>query len=97
MEFVIAWTVFSVIVAIIASNRGRSGFGWFCMSMLLSPLLMTLLVLALGRVKPDPSEPVAAGQEMATPETHVRCPDCRELVRRDAKKCKHCGIVLVPQ
>lgn len=27
---------------------------------------------------------------------HVRCPDCRELVRVDAKKCKHCGAVLDP-
>jgi hypothetical protein len=32
-----------------------------------------------------------------TPETHVRCPDCRELVRMDARKCKHCGTALVPQ
>ena len=21
----------------------------------------------------------------------VRCPECRELIRYDAKKCKHCG------
>lgn len=34
---------------------------------------------------------------IATPDTHVRCPDCRELVRRDAKKCKHCGTGLIPQ
>lgn len=26
----------------------------------------------------------------------ARCPDCRELVRADAKKCKHCGSVLTP-
>jgi hypothetical protein len=32
-----------------------------------------------------------------TPDTHVRCPDCRELVRYDASKCKHCGAKLVPQ
>lgn len=30
------------------------------------------------------------------PDTHVRCPDCRELVRMDAIKCKHCGTALVP-
>jgi len=30
-------------------------------------------------------------------ETHVKCPDCRELVFRDASKCKHCGTALVPQ
>lgn len=26
----------------------------------------------------------------------VRCPECRELIRADARKCKHCGSVLVP-
>lgn len=29
--------------------------------------------------------------------SHVRCPDCKELVRRDAVKCRHCGLGLVPQ
>ena len=31
------------------------------------------------------------------PYTHVKCPDCRELVLRDARKCKHCGCGLIPQ
>lgn len=35
--------------------------------------------------------------EIPTPETHVRCPDCRELVYMDASVCKHCNCVLVPQ
>jgi hypothetical protein len=29
-------------------------------------------------------------------ETHVRCSDCRELVLKDARKCKHCGSSLTP-
>ncbi len=29
--------------------------------------------------------------------THVRCPDCRELVLKGAKVCKHCGCRLSPQ
>ncbi len=28
--------------------------------------------------------------------THVKCPDCRELVLWDARRCKHCGCALVP-
>ena len=32
-----------------------------------------------------------------SPSTHVKCPDCRELVLADARKCKHCGTALVPQ
>lgn len=31
------------------------------------------------------------------PDTHRRCPECRELVRADASRCKHCGIGLLPQ
>lgn len=31
-----------------------------------------------------------------TPETHVRCPDCQELILKEARKCKHCGCALVP-
>ena len=29
--------------------------------------------------------------------THVKCPDCRELILKDARKCKHCGCILIPQ
>jgi len=31
------------------------------------------------------------------PDTHVKCPDCRELVLKEARKCKHCGCNLIPQ
>lgn len=27
----------------------------------------------------------------------MRCPECREIVLRDARKCKHCGSTLTPQ
>lgn len=32
-----------------------------------------------------------------SPDTHVKCPDCAELVKREARKCKHCGCALIPQ
>jgi TM2 domain-containing membrane protein YozV len=35
-------------------------------------------------------------QEAFSPDTHVRCPDCKELIRKDAKKCKHCGTAIIP-
>lgn len=38
----------------------------------------------------------SSGLIHATPDTHVKCPDCRELVIKDARKCKHCGCKLVP-
>lgn len=44
---------------------------------------------ASGRNTPDPHQP--------TPDTHVRCPECRELVRKDASICRHCRCRLTPQ
>ena len=35
--------------------------------------------------------------EEPSPSTHVRCPDCKELVLKEARICKHCGCKLIPQ
>jgi hypothetical protein len=96
MEILILWFIGSVIVGVIASANQRAGFGYFILSLLLSPLLVGLIVLVLG--KPAPTIVVAPAEpsEAITPDTHVRCPDCRELVRKDARKCKHCGTALTP-
>lgn len=93
MEVVLLWFIFAIVVGIAASSRGRIGFGWFLLSLLLSPVIGLILVLVL----PDRSPPRDLTGERITVKTHVRCPDCRELVRADASKCKHCGARLVPQ
>lgn len=90
MEVVFFWFFLAVVVGIYAARRGRSGIGWFLLAALLSPLLAGLLCLALG------PKAGAAGAK-PSPDTHVKCPECRELVLRDARKCKHCGCVLIPQ
>lgn len=77
------WFAFAVVVAVAAGSRGRSWLGWFLLSLVISPLLTLILVLVLPSIK-----------DRATPETHVRCPDCRELVLIGAKVCKHCGAKL---
>lgn len=89
MEIVTFWLIGAVVVAVIAGSRGRSGLGWFVLSLLLSPLLGLILVALL----PSALTPEGA----PTPETHVKCPDCRELVLKEARVCKHCGCRLIPQ
>jgi phosphotransferase system glucose/maltose/N-acetylglucosamine-specific IIC component len=91
MEVFVIWFMVSVAVGILASNRGRSGFGWFVFSIVLSPLLGLLFVLVLNK------QIESQLSDKPTPQTHVRCPECRELVLRDARKCKHCFCALVPQ
>lgn len=91
MEIFLLWFTFAVICGVAASSRGRSGFGYFLLAMIITPLLCFLLIIAIGKTKQ------AENQNAPTPETHVKCPDCRELVLRDANKCKHCGCTLIPQ
>ena len=96
MEWIFFWLGFAILVGILAGKRGRMGFGWFVLAVVFSPLLMGLLVLVLPDLKAKAAA-AAAAAEAPNAQTHVRCPDCRELVRIDARKCKHCGSALVPQ
>ena len=87
MEFAFLWLVIAVVTGIVASSRGRSGFGWFILGFLIS-IFALILVALLPSLKRDPQAP--------HPDTHVRCPDCQELVQAEARKCKHCGAKLIP-
>ena len=39
MELILFWLILSVLAGVYAGSRGRSGFGWFCFSFFLSPLI----------------------------------------------------------
>lgn len=82
---------------------GRAGQGFlylvFCWTFI--PALVALIdffVLVFMSQEKFASKYLTMNEQyqMATPETHVKCPDCRELVRKDARKCRHCGCDLVP-
>lgn len=89
MELLGFWFLCAIVSAVVASSKGRAAFGWFVLGCLIS-FFAIFLVAVLPTVKArDPNAP--------SPDTHVRCPDCRELIYKDARKCKHCGTLLVPQ
>lgn len=94
MEFVTIWIICAVITAIIASSKGRSGIGWLLVGAVLG-IFGVILIACLPSLRGEQARHYAVGAP--TPETHVKCPDCRELVLRDARKCKHCGSSLIPQ
>jgi len=48
MWIVILWVVFSFLVAAGARNRGRSGFCWFVLAAVISPVLAGLALLLVG-------------------------------------------------
>jgi hypothetical protein len=51
MEIVLGWFMFSIVAGIIASSRGRSGFGYFMLSLILSPLIGLILAVAMPSLK----------------------------------------------
>ena len=79
------WIVFSFIVALLADKWHHSGFKYFFISLLLSPLVGIIFLLFSGK-KSDALE-----KEQIINNKLTKCPFCKELVKPDAIKCKHCG------
>jgi len=49
MTLVFFWIAFCIVVGVAANARGRNGFGWFALALLISPLIALLLVLVMER------------------------------------------------
>ena len=86
MAWIIGWLTLSFLAGWIAEQKGRSGPGFFLLALVFSPLIGLIAASAARRI--DPGAP--------KPETHIRCPDCREFILKEARACKHCGCKLIP-
>lgn len=86
------WFVFAIAVGVFASNRGRSGIGWFLLSLVISPLLGLIFVAVMKNLAAEK----ASANATPGPSSHVKCPACAEWVLPEAKICKHCRSPLTP-
>lgn len=103
----VLWLVFAVLVGIIASSKGRSGFGYFLLSIVLSPLIGFLFVVAMPKVDKDESEQkndkvakpaVTRNTVRSQPSAPLStfkdtrsCPKCAEDIKKAATVCRFCG------
>lgn len=85
MEFVLLlWLLSGVICAVVASQKGRSGAGWFFIGCLLGIFgLIWILVLPSNQQLLEATA-IQKGQ------TKV-CPYCAEHIRPQASVCRFCG------
>jgi Zn-dependent protease with chaperone function len=99
MFIVIGWIVLAAIVGALAAGRGQSGWGMFFVSLLLSPLIGFLIVLAMKDRKAEAAADKRAAMiaQAARPavETDTKpCPRCAETIKTAATACRFCGVEL---
>lgn len=80
MEYIVLWLFLSVVAGMIASKKGRSFFWFFLLGILLSPVIGIISALI-------------ADKNMEA-KGFIKCPECAEFVKSEAKSCKHCGTRL---
>jgi hypothetical protein len=82
---------FGVVSAAIAIARGRSGFRWFLLGILLGPF-----ALAVARLPTTEASRQEQARRRGVAPGWRKCPFCAEVVREEALVCRYCQRDLRP-
>jgi phosphotransferase system glucose/maltose/N-acetylglucosamine-specific IIC component len=86
--FTTIYIFLAILVGVYANSKGRSGFGFFLIAALLSPLIGFVIALVISPISSKVEQNALDVGDMK------KCPSCAELVKTEAKLCKHCRTEL---
>ena len=89
LAMILGWIICGIIGGVIAHNKGRSAEAWGVVSFLLGPLG---IVLALVTSRDE----IVLEAHALESGTSRKCPQCAEIVKAEATKCRYCGSTLEP-
>jgi hypothetical protein len=89
--FFITWLALAVLVGVFADSHGRSGIGFFFLSVLMTPVFSFIVALVVAIAWPITK--VTEAKALKSGEMK-KCPSCAELVKMEANICKHCSCKL---
>ena len=86
------WVLCGIAAMAIANAKGRSGCGWGLLGFLFGPLGLLAAAIMSPNARAKQSQADRAGIQSGD---LVKCPACAELIKREARKCKHCGTEII--
>lgn len=109
MGIVLVWILISILLWPIANNRGRNGAAWFVLSLLISPLLALLFLLASKDLSSTKSENSTQHEPQHKDkidceklsffdqeQDEKKCIFCAETIKKEAVVCRFCNRDLHP-
>lgn len=89
--WIVSAVICAVLSALVASAKGRSGFGWFFLSLIFG-IFALIIVACLSSIKSQPkrySDPVKTNSDGKI------CPNCAETIKLNALACRFCGVEFI--
>jgi hypothetical protein len=89
LALLVFWIMCGIATSMIFKNKGRDAFGGFLLGALLGPFGILFAFFWSSDERQIESRAITSGALR-------KCPDCAEMVRAEARKCRFCNADLEP-